>query len=235
MCPGPSRGVEGPVWGECCAGRACVRAWPAEQRAIRGGGVAIRQPGPVHASWWSRLSAHPVISGTVATVVGGLILAGILALLHAHYSGPIGPPAPTTGVTSPGSPSTPAPSKAPTPVWTSSYPVLIPPQSGVDFDSIPPGPGSGSNTLILYLGNELYTGGSIKIAKWTKSIPPTRDQCNVLAQIQGNYEQPAEVGGEYCLLTEQGHTAYLKITSIDTSNTADVKAYANVIVWNTAG
>jgi hypothetical protein len=128
-------------------------------------------------------------------------------------------------------------SPAPTPVWTSTGKILIGPQSGIDFDSIPPGPGSGSNTLILYGGSELYTSGSIKIATWTKDVPPTRDQCNALAQAQGNFEQPAEVGGQYCLLTGQGqgHTVYLKIASIDTSNTADVTAYADVIVWNTSG
>jgi hypothetical protein len=113
--------------------------------------------------------------------------------------------------------------------------MLIPGTGGIDFDSNPPGPGSGSNTLILYGGNELYTSGSIKIAMWPKSSPPTRDQCNVRAQTQGNFEQPAETGRGYCLITEQGHTAYLKITSIDASNTADIKAYANVIVWNTTG
>jgi len=120
-------------------------------------------------------------------------------------------------------------------VWTSSNPILIGPQSDVDFDSIPPGPGSGPNTLILYLGDELYTGGSIRIAAWTKNGTPGRDECNALAQAQGNFEQPAETGGQYCLLTGQGHTVYLKITRIDTSNTADVTAYAKVIVWNTAG
>jgi hypothetical protein len=45
-------------------------------------------------------------------------------------------------------------------------------------DSIPPTADNGSNTPILYLGNELYTTGSIKIAKWIQSVPPTRDQCN---------------------------------------------------------
>jgi hypothetical protein len=105
----------------------------------------------------------------------------------------------------------------------------------VDFDSIPPGPGSGPNTLILYLGNELYTSGSIRIAIWTKNRIPIRDECNALAQAQGNFEQPADTGRQYCLLTEQGHTVYLKIIRIDTSNTADVTAYAKVIMWNTAG
>jgi len=123
---------------------------------------------------------------------------------------------------------------APTPVWTSPNPMLIG-NAGVDFDSIPPVANNGANTLYLYLGSYLSTPGSIRITKWTNNVPPTRDQCNVSAQTQGDYQQPAEVGQRYCLLTGQGHTVYLKITSIDNSNTGDVKAYADVIVWNTAG
>ena len=68
--------------------------------------------------------------------------------------------------------------------WTSSSPVLIGPQSNVDFDSIPPDAGSGADTVILYAGNELYTVGSIKIATWTENFQPSRDKCNALAQAQ---------------------------------------------------
>ena len=78
-------------------------------------------------------------------------------------------------------------------------------------------------------------GYSLKIAKWISDTPPARDKCNTLVQAQGDYQQPAETGWGYCILTGQGHTVYLKITNIDTSNLGDVKAYANVIVWNTTG
>ena len=107
--------------------------------------------------------------------------------------------------------------------------------TGVDFDSVPPIANNGANTLFLYLGSYLQTDGSIRIAKWNSNSLPSRDECNVSAQTQGDYQQPAEVGQRYCLVTGQGHTAYLKITSVDNSNTADVKAYADVIVWNTTG
>lgn len=120
------------------------------------------------------------------------------------------------------------------PVWTSPTPKLIAAQ-GVDFDSIPPVANNGTDTLFLYLGSYLQTSGSIKIAKWINNVQPTRDQCNVSAQTQGDVQQPAEVGQRYCLLTGHGHTVYLKITSIDNSNSADIKAYADVIVWNTTG
>ena len=184
-----------------------------------------------------RLTTFAEIATILAAVIALLAFFGI-KFSSSGPAGPKGTPTPTpTSNTPSNNPATPAVSNPPvaSPVWTSSYPILIGPQSDIDFDSIPPGPGSGPNTLILYGGNELYTSGSIKIATWSKSFPPTRDKCNVLAQAQGNFEQPAEVGGEYCLLTGQGHTVYLRITKIDTSNTADVTAYANVKVWRTSG
>jgi hypothetical protein len=177
-------------------------------------------------------------------VVGLVALAAAFVaprLNNSAQSSSQSPTEPTvTGGTSPAtSPATSASGKAlgPTPVWTSANPILIPGTGGVDFDSNPPVPGSGPNTLILYGGNELYSTGSYKVATWTNNVSPTRDQCNALAQAQGNFEQPAETGGRYCLLTEQGpgHTVYLKITRIDASNTADITAYANAVVWNTTG
>jgi hypothetical protein len=183
------------------------------------------------------LKTFAEIGGIVSAIIALLLFFGI----KLSSSGPPRPRASPTpaGKTRSVGPTTPTPSNPPAaaPEWTSSStnPILIGPQSGIDFDSIPPGPGSGSNTLILYAGNELYSSGSIKIATWTKNFKPTRGNCNVLAQAQGNFEQPAEPGGEYCLLTGQGHTVYLKITRIDTSNTADVTAYANVKVWRTSG
>jgi len=179
---------------------------------------------------WQKLGALAGVAGVIAAVYFGY---------RSLTSSPGTASSTPTGITSQSSPPTPTPIKtpAPTPVWTSPNPILIPGSGGmgIDFDANPPGPDTGSNTLFLYLGSYLQTDGNIRIATWTKSVSPTRDQCNVLAQTQGNYEQPAELGGRYCLLTEQGHTAYLKITSIDSSNTADVKAYADVIVWNTTG
>jgi hypothetical protein len=182
-----------------------------------------------------RLTTFAEIAAILATVIALLTYFGIKFSSSGHARSKESPT--PTSETPTNNPTTPAVSSPPvaSPVWTSSYPILIGPQSGIDFDSIPPGPGSGPNTLILYGGNELYTSGSMKIATWSKSFPPTRDKCNVLAQAQGNFEQPAEVGGEYCLQTGQGHTVYLRITKIDTSNTADVTAYANVKIWRTSG
>lgn len=179
----------------------------------------------------------------IATIVGpvAVIVAAILPAAMSHPS--------SNAVLPTATPTTPAPTVStgnvhPSPTiipasgaWTSPNPMLIPPSGGVDFDSIPPGAASGPNSLILYAGNELYGQGTYKIAVWTKGAPPTRDQCNMLTQAQGNFEQPAEVGGRYCLLTGQvpGHTVYLKIIRIDTSNTADITAYASAVVWATAG
>jgi hypothetical protein len=107
---------------------------------------------------------------------------------------------------------------------------------GIDFDSIPPVANNSANTLYLYDGTALSTMGySLKIAKWISDTQPTRDRCNVLVQTQGDYQQPAETGWRYCILTGQGHTVYLKITSIDASNYPDVRVYADAIVWNTTG
>jgi hypothetical protein len=177
----------------------------------------------------------------VATVVAACILAagGIIGIFvgrasvsntkHTVTAGP------TVFITVTASaPSTPSKTSASTPVWTSAYPMLIG-HEGIDFDSIPPVTNSGTDTLFLYLGSYLYASGSTRIAKWINNVQPTRNQCNVSAQTQGDYQQPAEVGQRYCFLTGHGHTVYLKITSIDNSNSADVKAYADVIVWNTAG
>lgn len=184
----------------------------------------------------------------VAVIGVGLLILGFIVFFAqksgnpkpVNLSGP-GPSASQTTAngqaSSPGSTRPSSTGGSTTPVWTSPNPILIPGGGGmgIDFDSNPPGPDTSPNTLFLYLGNYLQTDGNIRIATWTKNALPTRDQCDVLAQTQGNYEQPAELGGRYCLLTEQGHTAYLKITSIDASNTADIKAYADVIVWNTTG
>lgn len=44
--------------------------------------MARRASGAIYASSENRVSGHPVISATIATVVGGLIVTGILAVLH---------------------------------------------------------------------------------------------------------------------------------------------------------
>jgi hypothetical protein len=105
---------------------------------------------------------------------------------------------------------------------------------GIDFDSRPPA--SGSSNLV-FNGGILYNSGgsnSFQIAKWTNSFTPNRDQCNTLAQAHPSSQQAAETGSAYCILTGQGHTAYLQIANIN-PDVADGTLYANVIVWNTAG
>lgn len=176
---------------------------------------------------------------TIATPVAAIV-AAILPAAMSHPSSNAGLPPPNAPTTSTPTVSTgtahPTPTETPARGWTSPNPILIPPSVGVDFDSVPPRTASGPDSLILYAGNELYGQGTYTIAIWTKSAPPTRDQCNALMRTQGNFEQPAEVGGKYCLLTGQGpgHTVYLKIIRIDASNTADVTAYVNAIVWANA-
>src|SRR6516165_7598781 len=142
---------------------------------------------------------YGIAAGLIVTVGGGLIL-------NAVTSGPSTAPSPPPSRTPTPTPSTSSPTStpppaSPTPVYISPIPMLIPGGGGmgIDFDSNPVGPDTSPNTLFLYLGNYLQTNGNIKIATWTKNVTPTRDQCNVLAQTQGNYEQPAERGGRYCV------------------------------------
>jgi hypothetical protein len=82
----------------------------AKQSSIVGGGVARAQSGSVHESSENQRSEHPVIYATIATVVGGLIVAGILALLHRPQASPAGPPPPTK---TPHQTLTPLPSRPP--------------------------------------------------------------------------------------------------------------------------
>jgi hypothetical protein len=90
--------------------------------------------------------------------------------------------------------------------------------------------------LALLIGTGILTSpGTVKIATWTGAGPPSRDQCNALVQAQGDSQQPGATGEKFCLVTGQGHTAYLKIRRIDTSNTANIRAYASVKVWHTTG
>lgn len=174
------------------------------------------------------------ITGVLVAVIG--VGVAIYFGINSSKSATGTTPSTSPSKTSPSTPTTPASGKTPaaTPVWTSSNPVLIG-TAGVDFDSIPPVANNGTNTLILFEGKELYTNGSIRIATWTKNIQPMRDECNLLTQTQGDSQQPAATGEKYCLLTGQGHTVYLKITNIDASDQLDIRAYADVIVWNTTG
>jgi hypothetical protein len=118
-------------------------------------------------------------------------------------------------------------------VW--SGPISISDDSdGIDFDSRPPASGSSNlefDGIILYNGDD---NNSFQIATWTNSFTPNRDQCNTSAQTHPSSQQPAETGSAYCIITGQGHTAYMQITNIN-PDVADGTLYANVIVWNTVG
>lgn len=127
-------------------------------------------------------------------------------------------------------------SSGPTPVEHSTASVWSGPISisyasdGIDFDSRPPASGSSNlefNGSILYNGED---NNSFQIATWTNSFTPNRDQCNTWAQTHPSSQQPAETGSAYCIITGQGHTAYLQITNIN-PNVAGGTAYANVTVW----
>ena len=110
-----------------------------------------------------------------------------------------------------------------TPVW--SGPISI--GNGIDFDSRPPA--SGSNNL-EYDGTFLFSNDLLQIAAWTKSFMPSRDQCNVWVQTHPGNQVLSETGTGYCLLTGQGHTAYLQITSIN-PDVAGGTVHARAIVW----
>jgi len=198
-----------------------------------------REPGQQSGfRWWrdlpSWLQALTGVLGLLIVVAGG---GGAAVALHSH--GSASRPESSTG---PSVRPSDRQSSGPTPVEHSTASVWKGPISisyagdGIDFDSRPPASGSSNlefNGSILYNGSN-NANNSFQIATWTNSFTPNRDQCNTLVQDHPSSQQPAETGTGYCVLTGQGHTAYLQITDIN-SDVADGTLYANVIIWNTVG
>jgi hypothetical protein len=163
-------------------------------------------------------------------VVGGLIVAAILGVVHAATSH-VKP-----GVSVSGNPSN-------TGARTVTHPISSPSVSvrwrgqisvsfgsnGIDLDFNPPAFGS-NNLQYDASGGILHSDSNYEIAIWNGHNPPTFSECHVWAETHPNSTQPAETGTSYCILTGQGHTAYLKITSIDNTDLGTVNA--NVIVWS---
>jgi hypothetical protein len=197
-----------------------------------------REPGQQSGfRWWrdlpSWLQALTGVFGLLILVAGG---SGAAVALHSQGSGS----GSGTGAASGGHPASPGHRQSGGPtsggrsgasVW--SGPISISGSSrGIDLDSRPPA--TGFNNL-GFNGSILYSdSSSFQIATWTRSSTPSRDQCNSWAQNHPAIQQPAETGSGYCIITGQGHTAYLQATNINPA-VAGGTLYANVITWNTAG
>jgi hypothetical protein len=170
------------------------------------------------------------------TIIGGILVIIIVSLAHWVFGvfmphGHSSAPPASASTAPPGHRASPvAGSASVKPVW--SGPISISESGdGLDFDSVPPG--NGSNTL-LYDGSLLFTNGSIEIAPWTSSSVPTRDQCNTWTQTHPATQQTANAGTAYCLLTGQGHTVYLVVTSVSQA-AGNSTVYGQATVWDTSG
>lgn len=191
---------------------------------------------PARDGQWARAREHPILTGVTATVVGGLIVAGVLGVIHAATSPahPGGSPAPNSGQsgTSPVTHPSTQPVAAERPLWSGPIGVSSG-GSGIDLDSVPPAPGS-NNLGYDASGGILDSNGNYQIAIWNGRLSPGRTQCTNWAKEHPSSSQPAQTGTAYCILTGQGHTAYLKITGID-ANMDFGTVYAQVMIWATTG
>jgi hypothetical protein len=158
-------------------------------------------------------TAYLQVTNINSDVAGGTLYANVLIW---NTTGPPGSSAPITNPVSV--------------IWWRSPISISYASNGIDLDS--KHPASGSNNLV-FNGSILYnsaSNNSFQITTWTKSFKPNRDQCNTWAQTHPSSQQPAETGAAYCIITGQGHTAYLQITNIN-PNVAGGTAYAKVTVW----
>jgi hypothetical protein len=182
--------------------------------------------GEGQSSFWKNPWAIAIVGGVIAIIIVSLAhwVFGVFTPHHRSSTPPV-----SASTAPPGHRSSPVTgTESVKPVW--SGPIAISESgNGLDFDSVPPG--SGSNTL-SYDGSVLYTNGTIEIAPWTGSAAPTRNQCNTWTQTHQATQQPANAGTGYCLLTGQGHTVYLLVTSV---NQGTSTVYAQATVWDTTG
>jgi hypothetical protein len=173
--------------------------------------VSIRQH-----SFWASPWAVAIIGGTVAIIIGGVVLAALTPGQTTNSSGlPSSPssskprasttPAPTTSATS--HTATPAYYQRPIPVGISSG------GNGLDFDIKPPGPGPGPASF-FYDTFALKKGGSSTVgfgfAVWMKSGTPTASDCKtwVSTHLVDHVYAPA-TGTKICFRTDQGRVGLL--------------------------
>jgi serine/threonine-protein kinase len=100
-------------------------------------------------------------------------------------------------------------------------------QNGVELDALPPTTIGSSNTF-SDINGYLHPGNG-QIAEWTGSSVPTPAQCHDWVLAHGVQQLQVVSGMQLCVLTGNGRTAYVDITSVAADNsTAD----ATVTVWN---
>ncbi len=129
-----------------------------------------------------------------------------------------------------GSPGSSVPITAPAyDIWWRSPISISSAGNSIDLDSKRPASGASNNNL-GFNGMILYSdGSSFQIAAWTSRSTPSGAQCHIWAQTHPASQQPAETGGRYCIITGQGHTAYLQVTNITPD--AGGTLHASVTVW----
>jgi len=118
------------------------------------------------------------------------------------------------------------------PIW--SGPIAIASGGGgIDLDYNPPTHGSDNLTYDAYNGFQ-SSSGDYKMAQWTGSSTPSRDQCTHFVDTHSYTSLPAQSGSSYCLLTAGGHTAYLQVTGMN-ATLDNGTVYARAMIWDTAG
>lgn len=113
--------------------------------------------------------------------------------------------------------------------------VTISPSAGLDLDSVPPKPGtdSDSDVRIVPPGQDRVTGGENSggfIAPWTGRTPPRQSDC--LAQVMSDQEARVTIrpGSIVCVETPAGQIAALKFVSVTGDHGTDA---AEATIWGT--
>jgi hypothetical protein len=167
------------------------------------------------------------------TVVGGVCTLLSLLGLHLSSSGP-SPGSSPNGLSS-GPQSTPsrsAPVIAPIPQTVRYQNTIAINGNGMDLDALPPASGAipayyNSVTIYEDAGGRLNSYGA-PFPEWTGSSAPTYSQCHNLVLTQGGGDPIQLASGlAVCVLTADGRTAYVKITSPSSNGWA-----AQVTIWN---
>lgn len=118
------------------------------------------------------------------------------------------------------------------PIW--SGPIAIASGGGgIDLDYNPPTHGSDNLTYDPFNGFQ-SSSGDYRLASWTGSSPPGRDQCTHFVGTHSYTSLPAQSGSSYCLLTAGGHTAYLQVTGFN-ATLDNGTVYARAEIWDTTG
>ena len=174
--------------------------------------------------WWRDLP------GWVQAVVAVLTFLGVGGASGAviHAAGSNSHNQPTNSPTTSAAP----PSVTSQAIW--SGPIAIASGGGgIDLDYNPPTHGSNNLTYSQFSGFQ-SDSGNYKMAQWNGSSPPSRDQCIHFVSTHSYTSLPAQTGSSYCLLTVNGHTAYLQVASINTT-LDNGTIYAKATIWDTTG